>query len=632
MRRYLLFLCSLFLALTSFSQEIVSFNGKQYEKRFNNVWFEIESGFMIDSVVITIKLQPNTYKKDIKQIGKIIRQNSLGYIDIDISEKQGFFTQLNALAKDKEILSIDINTIGTYNRIQVTSNDPYLTNQWYLGRIKAFDAWDMTFGNPCISIGVLDSGTDWGHDDLGLGGDIYQNIWLNPGEDVWTNPNNPSTGNGIDDDSDGLIDNWKGWNYANATNDVRTTNSHGTQVAGIIAAKTNNGVGIAGIAGGNNEQGVKILPICIGVTNPNASIMDDAILHAVDKGVRVIQISAGVGSTNAIIDAIQYATDNGVIVVCAAGNGNTTVDFPANNANTISVGATNKNDQKASFSNYGSNLDLAAPGVDIYSTIISNQYAYADGTSFSAPMVSATVGLILSIDPSLSPNQIRNILTSTAEKVGGYTYVGGRCDEIGYGRLNTRAAVQVVMPIVSGPDLFCTSGVFTVNNLPTGTTISSWNVSPIDSITISGSGNSRTLTKAGTFNDELVLTVTLNTPCGTTDITTKAWVGIPRIDGVDFHNSVNNDSYFCSSHTGNTFKFHTYGNYAGPSDLFEVQLLSYPSMTLLHSQNYYGGEGEWTYTPSPGWYVIRARVIDHACGTAGNWSEYEVEFVDCSIL
>ena len=148
--------------MTSFSQEIVSFNGKQYEKRFNNVWFEIESGFMIDSVVITIKLQPNTYKKDIKQIGKIIRQNSLGYIDIDISEKQGFFTQLNALAKDKEILSIDINTIGTYNRIQVTSNDPYLTNQWYLGRIKAFDAWDMTFGNPCISIGVLDSGTDWG--------------------------------------------------------------------------------------------------------------------------------------------------------------------------------------------------------------------------------------------------------------------------------------------------------------------------------------------------------------------------------------------------------------------------------------------------------------------------------------
>lgn len=131
MRRYLLFLCSLFLALTSFSQEIVSFNGKQYEKRFNNVWFEIESGFMIDSVVITIKLQPNTYKKDIKQIGKIIRQNSLGYIDIDISEKPGFFTQLNALAKDKEILSIDINTIGTYNRIQVTSNDPYLTNQWY---------------------------------------------------------------------------------------------------------------------------------------------------------------------------------------------------------------------------------------------------------------------------------------------------------------------------------------------------------------------------------------------------------------------------------------------------------------------------------------------------------------------
>src|SRR5690606_23730295 len=106
----------------------------------------------------------------------------------------------------------------------------------------------------------------------------------------------------------------------------------------------------------------------------NASIMDDAILHAVDKGVRVIQISASVLATNAIIDAIQYATDNGVIVVCAAGNSNSVVDFPANDTNTISVGATNKNDQRASFSNYGSNLDLAAPGVDIYSTTLSNQY------------------------------------------------------------------------------------------------------------------------------------------------------------------------------------------------------------------------------------------------------------------
>lgn len=189
-----------------------------------------------------------------------------------------------------------------------------------------------------------------------------------------------------------------------------STNEHGTQIAGIIAAKTNNYLGIAGVAGGYNDQGVQLLPICIGVTTPSASILDDAIIHAVHKGAQVIQISATVGSTNAIDDAIQYAIQNGVVVVCAAGNSGSTIQYPANNAQVISVGATNQNDQRATFSNYGSSLDLAAPGVEIYSTTLNNQYGYGTGTSFSAPQVSATVGLMLSINPSLSPNSIRDIL------------------------------------------------------------------------------------------------------------------------------------------------------------------------------------------------------------------------------
>lgn len=92
---------------------------------------------------------------------------------------------------------------------------------------------------------------------------------------MWTNPSNPTSGNGIDDDLDGFIDNWKGWNYSNNSNDTRTTNEHGTQIAGIIAAKTNNYLGIAGVAGGYNDQGVQLLPICIGVTTPSASILDE---------------------------------------------------------------------------------------------------------------------------------------------------------------------------------------------------------------------------------------------------------------------------------------------------------------------------------------------------------------------
>lgn len=531
MKRSLLFFCAILLALACFSQETADFNGKRYEKKANHTWFDVETGFEVDSTVITIKLKPNKQAEDLNKIGKIIRQNHLGYIDINISEKGSFFKQLHLLSNNPDILTLDINTIGNYNTfLTLSPNDPGLSSQWYLGRIRAFDAWDIVTGGSCVNIGVLDSGVDWSHNDLGLGGDTYQNIWLNPGEDTWTNPSNPSTGNGIDDDIDGLIDNWKGWNYWNNSNDVRTTNAHGTQVAGIISAKTNNGVGIAGVAGGNNQQGVNILPICIGVLAPNASVLDDAIIHAVDKGVQVIQISASVGSTIAINDAIQYATDKGVVVVCAAGNDNGPLSFPANNVNTISVGATNQIDQRATFSNYGNNLDLAAPGVDIYSTYLNNLYASADGTSFAAPIVSATVGLMLSVDPSLSPTQVRNILTSTADKVGGYTYITGRSNELGYGRLNTFAAVQAVTTPITGPASFCTSGSYSISGLPTGATVTGWSANPSYAVSFSGSGSTVTVTKASIFSGQVTLSATITGPCGSYTVFRNVQVGMQKPD------------------------------------------------------------------------------------------------------
>jgi hypothetical protein len=165
----------------------------------------------------------------------------LGYIDIEISKEIGFFKQLENIYKDPNIESVDINTFGSYNAIQVTPNDPQFANQWYINRIKARNSWNHTMGSECIVVGVLDSGVDWEHEDLGIGHDTFQNIWLNPEEDFWSNQNNPNTGNGIDDGIDGLIDNWKGWNYDLNSNDVRTTNDHGTQVSGIISAKANNG-------------------------------------------------------------------------------------------------------------------------------------------------------------------------------------------------------------------------------------------------------------------------------------------------------------------------------------------------------------------------------------------------------
>jgi hypothetical protein len=189
-------------------------------------------------------------------------------------------------------------------------------------------------------------------------------------------------------------------------------------------------------------------------------------------------------------------------------------------------------------------------------------------------------------------------------------------------------ATCITRPSISGDKLFCASGIYNLVNLPTGSSINGWSVFPTFGATISSSGNSCTLTRIGSFNDEITLTASVNTPCGNMEITKKVWIGIPKIESVTFRNSVNDDPYFCTSHYDNEFKFHT-RDYANTFDLFEVQLLSYPSMTVLHSQNYYGGEGIWNYTPAPGWYIFRARIVDHPCGTPSAWSEYELEFVNC---
>lgn len=244
-------------------------------------------------------------------------------------------------------------------------NDPLFNNQWYLSAINAIDAWTLSHGSSNIIVAILDSGVDWEHYDLGRGNDSYSNIYTNPNEDVWLNHNNPNTGNGVDDDNNGLIDDWKGWNYSNQTNDTRTTNYHGTFVAGLISAKTNNNLGMAGIVGGDNRSGVKIIPYCVGERYPMSSVIDDAIIDAVDKGARIIQLSLSVSFSQAIEDAIQYATDRGTLIVCAAGNSNNTVSYPAFNTNVISVGATKEDLSRANFSNYGNDLDIMAPGVNI---------------------------------------------------------------------------------------------------------------------------------------------------------------------------------------------------------------------------------------------------------------------------
>ena len=415
------------------------------------------SFFTLNNQIVTVKLQDNkTIPSDIK----VIRANILGYYDIEVPNNISYEDYMKYLKSLQLFSVIEYNAIGKYNE-EIKSNDSSIDKQWYLSRINIFNAWKFSFGDENIKIGVLDSGLDWAHKDIGLGRDSYQNVYLNPNEDLWKDNNNPSTGDYIDNDRNGFIDDLKGWNFITQSNDVRTTNSHGTQVSGIISAKTNNAEGIAGIVGGNKKKGVQVIPVCVGIFAPESSILDDAIIYAVNSGVRIIQLSLSVLKTDAIEKAIDYAKQKNVLIICASGNDSSNnLSYPSSNEYVIAVGGIDRNNRRAPFSNYGNNLSVVAPGIDIFSTGLNNTYLSSDGTSFAAPQVSGVAALILSVNPDLTVKQVADIIEQTAQKVGGYNYQntytrpnGTWNNEMGYGLVDAYKALQKAT--IAGPDEFC---------------------------------------------------------------------------------------------------------------------------------------------------------------------------------
>ena len=449
------------------TQDITKLDGR-YKIRYNERYFDV------DTTTVTVKLKD--LKANYNTEYKVLRQNKLGFVDIQKPKDMSLEKFVESLSKNEMVESVIYSSFGEYG--DFTPNDPNLNPQWHLPVINAYKAWDITTGKPNIIVAILDSGTDWMHPDLGLGSDTYQNIYLNQGEDIWTNPNNPTTGNGIDDDNNGFIDDWKGWNFATNSNDARTTVYHGTFVAGIVGAKTHNSHGIAGVAGGKNGGGVKLLPYCVGISAPISSIIDDAIIAAVDNGAKIIQFSLSVSYSIDIETAIQYAINNNVVIVCSSGNGySSSVSYPSSNVNVISVGVTDSNNNRASFSNYGNNLDVVAPGVDIYSTTLNNTYDTSSGTSFASPIVSGIAALIWSVNPNLTGQQVRNIIESTCNKsIPNFTVTQTRPngtwnDRLGYGLVDAYAAVRKACATISSPPVNFTGTVTTPLIVTSDTTI-----------------------------------------------------------------------------------------------------------------------------------------------------------------
>lgn len=469
-KRNLLYL-SLFASNAYAADDVLfHFDGKSFILENNVLMVRAGSQqpiFEVNTAVITVKprhgYQQNQLNNFYQQNGfQVLRTASTGFVDIQISGASDFQSTLLNLADSGLFSVVEANTYGRYTFVP---NDTEYGSQWHLPQVDAPDAWDLNSGSASVVVAVLDSGTEFNHEDLGTGSDAFDSIWRNPGEDAWSDPTDPSTGNGIDDDNNGYVDDWKGYDFDSGDNDGSGSYFHGTAVAGVVAAKTNNDLGVAGVAGGNNSTGVSIMIANVGNNAPNGAVLDDAILYAAENGARIVQLSLSLGPSAAIDAAIDEAYNlHDVLVINAAGNsGATTVGYPASHENVMAIGASNQSDQKVSFSQYGDDLEVAAPGVSIRTTTIGNTYVTTQGTSFSAPLTSGIAGLIFSHNSSLTNAQVREILQNSADKVGGYNYnhdinYPGRSFEMGYGRVNAYSALLLAETYVQLPNFLFKDG------------------------------------------------------------------------------------------------------------------------------------------------------------------------------
>lgn len=316
----------------------------------------------------------------------------------------------------------------------IIPNDPMFHEQWGLhntgqtGGIKDADidapeAWEITTGDTSIVVGVIDSGIDYLHEDL------RDNIWVNKGEI----PNN-----GIDDDGNGYIDDYYGWDFVNNDNDPMDDNGHGTHVAGIIGARGDNGIGVAGVAWNCKLMALKFLGA--NGSGPTSAAIE-AILYSVDNGALVTNNSwGGSGYNQALEEAIAYSENRNSLFIAAAGNDNSDVPhYPAFFNYSFSVSSTDHSDKKSSFSSFGFWVDISAPGTGILSTLPNDKYGRLSGTSMAAPMVTGLAVLVLSENMSWTTDQIRSQISLKSENIYGSNpnYIG----ELGEGRINLHQSV-----------------------------------------------------------------------------------------------------------------------------------------------------------------------------------------------
>lgn len=318
--------------------------------------------------------------------------------------------------------------------VAYTPNDPLIGQQGFLNIIAAYQAWNVSQGDTNVVIGITDTGTDTDHPDL------VGNVKFNYADPV----------NGIDDDNDGFIDNYYGWDVGENDNNTQVGNcgtcTHGSHVSGCAAAVTDNGTGVA-------STGFKCKYLPVKIANANGALTGayEGIVYAADHGCQIINCSWGGGGGSSFgQDIVDYATfnKNSLVMAAAGNNASTTEFFPAAYEHVLCVAATNSSDVKASFSNYGTYVDVCAPGASIYATYFDDTYSAQSGTSMACPVAAGAAGLIKSMFPNYNALQVGEQLRITADNIYNIPGNVNYQFQLGSGRINLLNALTITGPSV----------------------------------------------------------------------------------------------------------------------------------------------------------------------------------------
>lgn len=367
-----------------------------------------------NQVVVKFKKEPT--EAELAQIRKEIgagNMQKLGYTYVFESEQMeakalmNYFQKWNVSYSEPHFLYLTNQSAGPVQMTSsiITPNDAlYRRYQWNLPQIETEAGWNISKGSDQITVAVVDTGVDLNHPDL-------KNQLVSG-----TNVVNPD---------------------AKPQDDV----GHGTHVAGVIGALVNNNLGIAGMSWYNRIMPVKALDSS-GAGSTYA--VAQGIIWATDHGAKVINMSLGnYADAEFLHDAIRYAYDRDVVLIAASGNDNTErPGYPAAYEEVFAVAAADSQKSKASFSNYGDYIDVAAPGVSIASTYPNNQYAALSGTSMASPHVTALAALIRSANPQLTNKEVMQIMRDTAQDIG----PKGKDKYFGYGLIDVAAALKAAQP------------------------------------------------------------------------------------------------------------------------------------------------------------------------------------------